>query len=164
MCADVNPKAPCPRGSSGSAWYAFEFLSELLYVDTSARARMSGSQRDLLAFFRLRQAINSGGLDSYLRYHGEEAGRVVSAALNIAGPDLHEFCQMAVDVLGVPYPANRTELESRVDLVGERLDELDNRYYKLEAAQSLDEVADRWVWDRRPEFFEVAATDPVGTG
>lgn len=71
---------------------------------------------------------------------------------------------MAVDVLGVPYPANRTELESRVDLVGERLDELDNRYYKLEAAQSLDELADRWVWDRRPEFFEVAATDPVGTG
>jgi len=153
MPVDPRLKAPCPATSNGSAWSAFEFIVDLVLADPTNRTRLSNSQRDLLAFFELRQAINSGGLDSYFRYHGEDGDRVAAAALAIAGPNLHQFCSDAVALLGSSYPEDPSERESRLEPMEDQLDDLDRRYYELEAEETVDDDADTWVWERRADFF-----------
>jgi hypothetical protein len=94
-------------------------------------------QRNLVAICDLLHEVDDGGFDSYFR---DEAGNSAQTALvalpDVLGRDWADLLRTATRLLGSPYPSDpdeRAELIDRRDLT-DRLNDLDDRFYALEAA------------------------------
>ena len=90
------------------------------YASPESRRPLSDEQRQLLAVCDLRQEVNSGGFDSYLRSWGADTA---SDALAIVGGALGEpWRQVLVEALGIFGTANpSTAEESPVEWWGLRV-------------------------------------------
>jgi hypothetical protein len=106
-------------------WQFYESL-------TGTREGMSTDQRAVAAICDLRQEVNSGGFDSYFRYcGGDSASDALRALPDILGTEWAELLSAAAD-----------EREARIDelQLDERFDELDARFFDLEAATEADRL------------------------
>jgi hypothetical protein len=65
--------------------------------------------------------------------------------------------RLAFAVMGSSYPRDINERERVVDQLDvdspQLLDDLDQRWYALEAEQSADELLDRFIWSHKASFF-----------
>lgn len=104
-------------------------------------AALTPAQRGLVAVCDLRQEVNAGGFDTYLRAWGGNSADVALAALpDLLGQEWADLLQSAMALLGTTYPSHpdeRGETLDRLDL-DDRLHELDERFYALEAGSDAD--------------------------
>jgi len=117
-------------------WQFYESL-------TGTREGMTTDQRAVAAICDLRQEVNSGGFDSYFRYWGgDSASDALRALPDILGMEWAELLSMAMGLLGTDYPKTADEREARIDelQLDERFDELDARFFDLEAATEADRL------------------------
>jgi hypothetical protein len=114
------------------AWVYYESMQG------AERTRLSAVQRSVLAVCDLRQEVNSGGFDSYFRYWGgasaEEWGEVLQEAMALFGPS---------------YPGDSTDRARVLDSigVGDVLEELDRRFFNLEADTDADALTTAYLGD-----------------
>ena len=116
-----------------------------LYAELGDRPResLSDVERQLLAILDLRQEVNAGGFDAYLRgWGGDSALDALQALPGALGQPWADLLDEAVRVVGSPYPeGDPDERGARLDAdpgAGATLDALDHRLYALEAAEDVD--------------------------
>lgn len=114
-----------------------------LYGELSARQRstLNEAQRGFVAVCDLRQEVNSGGFDSYFRYRGGDSATDAEPALRqLLGQDWADLLRQAMELLGPDYPIDQTSREARLDErdLDDRFEDLDARYYALEANVDAD--------------------------
>lgn len=112
------------------------------YATPESRRPLSDEQRQLLALCDLRQEVNSGGFDSYLRFWGADTA---SDALAIVGSALGEpWRQVLVEALDVFGTANPSTADERAEVLDDAAEAddvlglLDDRFYELEGSQDTD--------------------------
>ena len=112
------------------------------YATPESRRPLSDEQRQLLALCDLRQEVNSGGFDSYLRFWGADTA---SDALAIVGGALGEPWRQvlveALDIFGSANPRTADERAEALDDAAEAddvLGVLDERFFELEGSQDAD--------------------------
>jgi len=112
------------------------------YASPESRRPLSDEQRQLLAVCDLRQEVNSGGFDSYLRFWGADTA---SDALAIVGGALGEpWRQVLVEALGIFGTANPSTADERADVLNgaaeadDVLGLLDDRFFELENSHDAD--------------------------
>lgn len=118
-------------------WQRYE-----VYATPESRRPLSDEQRQLLAVCDLRQEVNSGGFDSYLRFWGADTA---SDALAIVGGALGEPWRQilveALDIFGSTPPSTADERAQVLDDAAEAddvLGSLDQRFFDLEGSQDAD--------------------------
>jgi hypothetical protein len=113
------------------------------YDDAAKRSRLTPEQRQLLAICDLRQEVNAGGFDSYLRYWGADtAGDALTLLPRALGDEWHRVLTEALSIFGTASPTNADQRAEVIDGAAEADDVLglaDERFYELEAEQSADE-------------------------
>jgi hypothetical protein len=114
-----------------------------VYASLSGRdpSTLNDEQRRLVAVCVLRQAVNSGGFDSYFRYRGGNSAPDAARALqSLLGQDWADLLKEAMDLLGPEYPIDQADRENLVDArdLDEQFEDLDNRYYALESSTNAD--------------------------
>lgn len=113
------------------------------YDDAAKRSGLTPEQRQLLAICDLRQEVNAGGFDSYLRCWGADTAHDALTLLPRAlGDEWHRVLTEALSIFGTANPTNADERAEVIDGAAEADDVLgfaDDRYYELEAQQNADE-------------------------
>jgi hypothetical protein len=107
----------------------------------SDRSALGERERQVLAICDLRQEVNSGGFDSYLRYWGGDTAPTAAAALpQLLGSPWVDVLREAMSLLGDPYPASAEDRADKIDgdSLEEALNDLDQRFYALEASTEAD--------------------------
>ena len=90
--------APSPERD---AWSFYESLGE------DDRAGLSQAEREVAAICDLRQEVNAGGFDSYLRAWGGDSAPVALTALpTVLGQAWADLLGQATALLGPDYPAD----------------------------------------------------------
>ena len=109
------------------------------YESLSAETRdgLTVEQRAVAAICDLRQEVNSGGFDRYFRYWGGDSAPVALGALTRMLSS--EWADL---LLGPDYPADLEERATRIDRfdLDEQLEELDSRFFELEAGADADRL------------------------
>jgi hypothetical protein len=104
-------------------------------------ATLTPMERGLVAICDLRQEVNAGGFDNYFcAWGGNSAGAALAALPDLLGSEWAELLRSAMSLLGPSYPLDldeRADTLDRLDL-GDRLSELDERFYALEAETDAD--------------------------
>jgi uncharacterized protein DUF4375 len=116
-------------------WDVYSELSE------RQRSTLNEAQRRLVAVCDLRQEVNSGGFDSYFRYRGGDLATDAEPALRqLLGQDWADLLRQAMEVLGPDYPIDQASREAQLDEcdLADRFEDLDARYYALEATVDAD--------------------------
>lgn len=115
-------------------WTFYERLSD------GDRARLTPRRRGLVAICDLRQEVNSGGFDSYFSYWGGNTASEALALLPTAlGEEWAVLLREAMGRLGATYPTSENErTEIMDDLEGGAFEDLDDRFFALEAASQAD--------------------------
>lgn len=143
-----------PRERKGAGWAVF---NHLVHEEPTAVNRMTREQQLVFAINYLRQEVNSGGFDAYLRYSGGNTLPLAREASSLLGPDWVALVDDVLDVLGTPHPRDIDERTARLDdLLSTSpglLEAFDNRLYDLEAAQAVDEQIDEFIWANPMSFF-----------
>jgi hypothetical protein len=104
-------------------------------------AALTPAQRGLVAVCDLRQEVNAGGFDSYFRaWGGNSADAGLAALPDLLGQEWAELLRSAMALLGPTYPADPDERGDTIDRLDldDRLHELDERFYALEAETDAD--------------------------
>ncbi|WP_405063437.1 DMP19 family protein [Kribbella sp. NBC_01505] len=117
------------------AWAFYEEFAE------SDRSSLSERERQVLAVCDFRQEVNSGGFDSYFRYNGGDTALTAMTALpRLLGARWADLFGEAVALFGAPYPPDPDERAEKIDddSLDATLDELDKRFYLLEASTNAD--------------------------
>lgn len=104
------------------------------------RSHLSQVEQEVAAICDLRQEVNSGGFDVYLRYRGGDTAEVAARAIGrILGDGWADVLSDAMATLGPLYPRAADEREAMLtDAVCEALDGFDARYFDLEASIDAD--------------------------
>ncbi|HMM95829.1 DUF4375 domain-containing protein [Phycicoccus sp.] len=112
------------------------------YATPESRRPLSDEQRQLLAVCDLRQEVNSGGFDTYLRFWGADTApdalAIVEGAL---GEPWRQGLVEALDIFGTANPSTADERAEVLDDAAEAddmLGMLDERFYELEGSQDAD--------------------------
>lgn len=143
------------------------------YATPEARRPLSDKQRQLLAVCDLRQEVNSGGFDSYLRFWGADTSSDALAILGGAlGEPWRQVLNEALGVFGTASPSTADERAAVIDGAAEADDVLgllNERFFELEGSQDADaalgQLAEelipwpdaetprpkRRLWGRRPQ-------------
>jgi hypothetical protein len=124
------------------AWAYYESMQG------AERTRLSAAQRSVLAVCDLRQEVNSGGFDSYFRYWGgDSAPDAVSVLASVLGAEWGEVLREAMALFGPDYPAASRDRERILDSIGldETLEELDRRFFDLEATTDADAMMSAYL-------------------
>ena len=104
-------------------------------------AALTPAQRGLVAICDLRQEVNAGGFDNYFRaWGGNSAATALGTLPNLLGQEWADLLRSAMSLLGPTYPSDpdeRGDTLDRLDL-DDRLNELDERFYSLEAETDAD--------------------------
>lgn len=114
------------------------------------RTRLSTVQRSVLAVCNLRQEVNADGFDSYFRYWGgASAPDAVAALASVLGAEWGEVLQEAMALFGPGYPGDSTDRARVLDSigVGDALEELDRRFFNLEANTDADALTSAYLGD-----------------
>jgi len=104
-------------------------------------AALTPAQRWLVAVCDLRQDVNAGGFDTYFRAWGGNSADVALAALpDLLGQEWADLLQSAMTLLGPTYPFDADARGNTLDQLDldDRLHELDERFYALEAETDAD--------------------------
>jgi Domain of unknown function (DUF4375) len=146
---------PEPPARDGVAWTVFEHLADQDLHDPSAVRKMTHEQRLVFAINMLRQEVQSGGFDRYFRFSGGNSAPHALEAADILGPQWAAAVATAVQAMGSPYPSDRDVRERILDQLDadQLFDDLDQRWYDLEAEQPADERLDQFVWSHKASFF-----------
>lgn len=121
--------------SGPDVWEFYESVSE------RDRADLTMVRRQVAAICDLRQEVNAGGFDVYLRYWGGDTATDAVAALpSMLGDDWAQVLREAMALLGPDYPVNVDTREGRLSKLSldAQLHELDDRFYQLEASTDAD--------------------------
>lgn len=116
----------------------WSFYEQVNDVD---RAMLSDVERAVAAICDLRQEVNSGGFDSYLRYWGgDSAPDAVVALPDVLGRDWADLLRQAMLLLGDAYPADANRRQERLETLdlADALEQLDDRFLRLEATIEAD--------------------------
>lgn len=150
-------RQPKPLVRDGVTWTVSEHLQDKYIQDPLAIQRMTHEQRLVFAINSLRQEVHSGGFDSYFRYWAGNTALLALEAAEILGPQWVAVVATAVQVMGSPYPSDIDERERTVDQLADDspqlLNDLDRRWYDLEAEQPADERLDQFIWSHKASFF-----------
>ena len=102
---------------------------------------LTETQRRFVAICDLRQEVNAGGFDNYFRaWGGNSAPDAIAALPALLGPEWADLLRSALVLLGPRYPQDpdeRADKIERSDLFS-RLQQLDERFYALEASTDAD--------------------------
>jgi hypothetical protein len=146
-----------PATSAGAGRAVGDQLAQAEARDETAFDRMNREQRLLVALDVLRSNVNNGGFDSYFSFSGGDHGTSAAEAAELVDPRLGQLLREACALFGDSYPADRDKRFDIVDRLNEEqpdlLDQLDTRYYDLEAQISIDDWADNFVWSHSDAFF-----------
>lgn len=126
------------------AWAYYESMQG------TERTRLSAVQRSVLAVCDLRQEVNSGGFDSYFRYWGgDSAPDAVAVLAGVLGAEWGEVLREAMALFGPGYPGDSTDRARVLDSigVGDVLEELDRRFFDLEADTDADALMSAYLGD-----------------
>jgi hypothetical protein len=115
------------------------------YESLSAETRdgLTVQQRAVAAICDLRQEVNSGGFDRYFRYWGGDSAPVALGALpRMLSSEWADLLREAMTLLGPDYPVGPEERATRIDRfdLEEQLEELDSRFFELEAGADADRL------------------------
>jgi hypothetical protein len=117
----------------------WDLYGELSEADPESLSEM---QRRTVAISDLRQEVNAGGFDNYLRAWGGNSASVAVAALpEVLGREWADLLNEALRVVGSPYPDDPDERAAKLDAdpaSDEALAALDERFYDLEASRDAD--------------------------
>lgn len=112
------------------------------YPTHESRVGLTAEQRRILAVCDLRQEVNSGGFDSYLRYWGADSASEALAILPRAlGEPWRQVLAEALAIFGTSDPSTADERAEVLDDAAEADDVLgllDSRFYELEGSQDAD--------------------------
>lgn len=124
-----------PGPAPTDAWSFYEGLGE------RSRSALTPTQAEVAAICDLRQEVNSGGFDSYLRYWGGNSAPLAFAVLpQVLGSEWAEVLAEAMAILGPEYPMDAETRERLLDELepDDALEALDDRFYELEASSNAD--------------------------
>lgn len=124
------------------AWSFYESLGQ------DDRAALSKVAADVAAICDLRQEVNSGGFDSYLRcWGGDTAPRALAVLPGVLGQDWADVLGTAMSLLGSEYPPDADTRHDRLVALGldEDLDALDAQFYELEASSDADTLVSSYL-------------------
>lgn len=130
---------PRPKDDAWSAYEAF---------GSTDRAAMSATWQAVFAICDLRQEVNSGGFDSYLRYWGGDTAPIALAALpDVLGDEWARLLGDAVSAFGATYPA---DADARAEILDEGhlnqvLADLDSRFFDLEGSANADALVNAYL-------------------
>lgn len=127
-------------------WQFYESL-------TGSRECLPAEQRAVAAICDLRQEVNSGGFDSYFRYWGgDSAPDALRALPDGLGTEWAELLRAGMTLLGTNFPRDAGEREARLDELelDASFDELDARFFELEAATEADRLLGEHLANRKP--------------
>jgi hypothetical protein len=116
----------------------WDLYAELTEKDLSS---LTLPQRRIVALCDLRQEVNADGFDAYFRYWGGNSAQEALEALpTLLGDDWADLLRAAMELLGSPYPVDPDDRATRIDArdLGETLQDLDERFYELEASTDAD--------------------------
>jgi len=108
-----------------------------------ARDGLSAQERGVAAICDLRQEVNSGGFDSYFRYWGgDSAPEALGALRETLGAGWAELLREGMALFGPDYSRDSAVREAVIDDRGldVRFEELDARFFELEAATDSDRI------------------------
>jgi hypothetical protein len=114
------------------------------------RSRLSSVQHSVLALCDLRQEVNSGGFDSYLRYRGgDSAPDALEVAGAVLGAEWAEVLREVMALFGPDFPRDATDRERLLDSIraDETLEALDRRFFDLEANTDADALMRAYLGD-----------------
>ena len=120
-------------------------------------ASLTEAQRRLVAICDLRQEVNAGGFDNYFRtWGGNSAVDAVAALPSVLGSEWTDLLRSAVVLFGPRYPTEPDERGEKIDRgnVFDRLQQLDERFYALEASSDADAKLNAYI-AANPELAEV---------
>jgi hypothetical protein len=109
---------------------------------------LSNAQRLVQAFGEVREEVNSGGFDRYLRYSDRRNAPIAAEAARTAGcPELADLIDEAVALAGSELLAAERDVAvaDRLEQVEDDLERLDQRFYDLELTADLDAGLSRLV-------------------
>ena len=110
---------------------------------------LSEAQRRVVAISDLRQEVNAGGFDTYLRAWGGNSAPVALAALpEVLGQDWADILNEAANVVGSTYPVDPDDRATRLDgdpAADDTLAALDERFYDLEATTDADARLNEYI-------------------
>ncbi len=116
------------------------------FATEEGRAELTTRQRQVLAVCDLRQEVNAGGFDSYLRHWGADSASDALAILPRAlGQPWHDVLAQALGIFGTSDPSTADERAALLDdaEADDVLGLLDSRFYELEASQDADDALGR---------------------
>ncbi len=146
-----------PRDREGAGWAVFNHLVHEETQDPTATNRMTREQQFVFAINYLRQEVNSGGFDAYLRYSGGNSLPLAREASAVLGPGWVALVEDVLEVMPSPYPQEVDERAARLDdllrINPDLLNTFDNRLCDLEDAQAVDEKIDLFIWANPTSFF-----------
>lgn len=127
-------------------WSVYERLQD------EERTELSDDASALMALGDLRQEVNSGGFDAYLRFWGADtAPRALAVCRSTAGlAALADVLEDALSRLGAYSPDADARAEA-LDSAGVDLDDLDERFSEIEAAVDLDRIMTRFAQNAVPD-------------
>ena len=128
--------------TSPDPWAMFDHLQ---HRDPASLTR---SERLVLALGEIRNEINSGGFDFYLRYPHRKNAPTACEAARLAGcPALAALIEEAIALMGgdVLHHDDEDALYDRLEQVEDNLEDLDQRFYDLEKTADLDAAISRLV-------------------
>ena len=117
-------------------WEFFESL------ESDSRGDLSEVELNVAAICDLRQAVNSGGLESYFwNSGGNTAQRAIGPLGDVLGNEWADLLRRAMSLFGATYPSDiddRQRLLEDNEELEDALDEMDTEYQDLEAAADAD--------------------------
>jgi hypothetical protein len=111
-------------------------------------ATLTPAQRGLVAVCDLRQEVNAGGFDNYFRaWGGNSADAALTALPDLLGQEWADLLRSAMALLGPAYPSDPDERGDTLDQrdLDDRLHELDERFYALEAQTDADTTLNTYL-------------------
>ena len=127
---------------ASDVWTRYEQVGE------DDRSSLTKQERAAFAICDLRQEVNSGGFDSYFRYWGgDTASEALGALPEVLGHDWASLLREAMQTLGPVYPSDADDRADVLDQrqLDERLNELDSRFYELEASADADQRVNAYL-------------------
>ena len=128
-----------------SALEPWAYYNRIYGLDPST---LSYDQRLVQAIGELREDVNSGGFDLYLRHRDRRNALVAAEAARAVGcPELADLIDEAIALVGSELlaPEHDETVEGWLDHIEDDLDQLDQRFYELEETLNLDAAMSRLV-------------------
>ena len=123
-----------------NVWSFYEALGE------ANRDGLTPVEQQVAAICDLRQEVNSGGFDTYFqRWGGNTAPTALAGLRPLLGQPWELLLKDALALFEGPYPLDADQREDILDTLetDQALNELDGRFYELEATTDADQALTR---------------------